>query len=185
MKQLTYAKLGIQAFILIIASMLAYVAFIGGYSALLILEDEDSIDLDVNFSGDIMINPSLFEIEMDFTIDNKGYSDLEDFTIEMELLMIYHTDTNNDGVGEPVEVTFFDDDKTFDAIKAGEEEKRSFKIEYEDITNVNWNDILLNAEPVYDIIFIAETIVISAKYSYSLLSFKVELEDTDLGTYLF
>ncbi|MFX0188130.1 MAG: hypothetical protein ACFE8A_10380 [Candidatus Hodarchaeota archaeon] len=185
MKQLRYAKLSIQAFILIIASMLAYVAFIGGYSALLILEDEDNIDLEANFVGDIMVNPSLFEIEIDFTIDNKGYSDLEDITIEIELLMVYQRDTNNDGIGEPVEVTIFDDDESFDAIKAGKEETRSFKIKYEDITNVNWNDILLNAEPAYDILFTAETIVISATYSYSLLSFKVELEDTDLGTYFF
>jgi len=185
MKHSTLAKLSIQALILLIASMLSYVAFIGGYSALIILEEEDNIDLEAKFAGDIMVDPGLFEIEIDFTINNEGYSDLEDLTIEMELLMVYNTDANNDGIPEEVEVTIFDDDKSFDAIKAGEEDTKSIKIEYEDLTDVNWNDILLNAEPAYDILFIAESIVISAKYSYGLLSFKVELEDTELGTYFF
>ena len=185
MKHSTLAKLSIQALILLIASMLSYVAFIGGYSALIILEEEDNIDLEAKFAGDIMVDPGLFEIEIDFTINNEGYSDLDDLTIEMELLMIYYTDINNDGLREPVEVTIFDDDKSFDAIKAGEEETRSIKIEYNDIDDVNWNDILSNALPAYDILFTAESIIISAKYSYGLLSFNVELEDTELGIYFF
>lgn len=182
MNRSDYAKLSIQVFVLLIASMLCYVAFVGGYSALIILEDEDNIDLNAKFAGDIMNDPSSFELEIDFTINNKGYTDLENPTIEMELLMIYH---NNDKSGKAVEVSIFDDNKSFDSIKAGEEKTMTINIEYKDISDVNWGEILSNADPKYDIVFTAEHIIISAKYSYSLLSFSVELEDVELGKYYF
>ena len=47
-----------RLFLLILASTMSLVSFLGGYSALLILSDEDNIDLDVTFEGDLTAEPS-------------------------------------------------------------------------------------------------------------------------------
>jgi len=82
-------RLIIRVFLLLLASSMSLVSFLGGYSALLILGDEDNIDLDINFEGDPFLDPNNFEIDIEFEINNLGYFDLEDLEIELRLYLIY------------------------------------------------------------------------------------------------
>ncbi len=179
------ANLSIQVFLLILASTLSYVSFMGGYSGLLILNEEKNIDLDLGFTGDLVANPTTFEIQIEFEVNNRGYFDLEDLNIELELIMVYHKlglDINGDGKADPISQSIFDDDKSFKTIEAGEEKENVISITYLDMLNINWADIQLNADPTGDLYFIAENVEISAKYCLGLLSFKFEIEEIELGT---
>ena len=113
------------------------------------------------------------------------YFDLEDLEIELELIMVYHKlglDINGDGLSDPISQIIFDDDKSFKTIEAGEEKENVISITYLDMLNINWADIQDNADPSYDLYFIAENVEISAKYCLGLLSFKYEIEEIELGT---
>ena len=179
------ARIIMRFFLLILASTMSFISFLGGYSALLILSDEDNIDLDVGFEGDIFVDPTQFAIEIEFTVYNEGYFDLEDLKIEMALELIYYNKTgghNNDPY--PIGIMIYDDDKSFKTIPAGVEKKNKITIDYEDlIGTVDWYEIIANADYTKEVAFQAEDIEISARYSLGLIKFEVEIEELDLGDY--
>lgn len=179
-------RLIIRSFLLLLASSMSLVSFLGGYSALLILSDEDNIDLDIDIEGDPFNNTNDFEIKIEFEINNLGYFDLEDLKIELKLYMIYDwINKTGDGRNVTWAVELYDDDKSFKTIKSGSTKKNSIKIGPEDLLGVNFTEIMLNADQTRDpvIEFEADEVKISAKYSLGLISFKVKIEDYDLGDF--
>lgn len=189
MRTARLVRLIARLFLLILASTMSFISFLGGYSALLILGDEDNIDLDVDFSTGGLLDPAAgfnadeFEIKIDFTINNEGYFDLEDLRIEMELWMIFHEDVNGDGESEPVPVRIYRGHKSFSTIEAGKEKVNKIKIEFDDLIGINWTHIIDNADRDKDIYFEAYDIEISAKYSLGLIAFRVEIDKMELENY--
>ena len=175
-------RLIMRFFLLLLASSMSLVSFLGGYSALLILGDEDNIDLDIDFEGDIL-DPD-FEIKIEFEIYNMGYFDLEDLNIEMKLYLVYDwVNKTGDGTNVTQFVKIYEDDKSFKTIEAGEKKKNSITIDTEDLLKINLTEIAIFADRTKDpvIEFEADEIIIKAKYSLGLISFKVKIEDYKLG----
>jgi len=165
---------------------MSLVSFLGGYSAALILTNEENIQIDVDYEGDPFLNPLDFEIDIEFEINNVGYFDLEDLEIDLVLTLVYDwKNKTGNGINVSTEVTLYEGDKKFATIPAGERKKFKISIDYEDIelTAIDFYNISQNADltrdPVFD--FVAEELKISAKYSLGLISFKAEIEDMDLG----
>ena len=190
MRTARLVRLIARLFLLILASTMSLISFLGGYSALLILGDEDNIDLDVDFSTGGLLDPppalfdaSEFEIKVDFKIYNEGYFDLEDLRIEMELWMIYHEDVGGDGYAEPIPVKIYQGDKSFSTIEAGKEKENHIKIDYFDLISIDWLHIINNADRDQNIYFEAYNIEISAKYSLGLIAFRVEIDKMELEDY--
>ena len=67
-------RLILRFFLLILASTMSLVSFLGGYSAFLILSDEDNIDVDFSYEGDLFdpTDPN-FEFKIEVNFNNKGY----------------------------------------------------------------------------------------------------------------
>jgi hypothetical protein len=164
---------------------MSLVSFLGGYSAVLILTNEDNIDIDLDTTGEISATATNFTIEIDIEFHNQGYYDLEDLEIELELNIVYewfNKTGNNDNVS--TSETLFEYDKKLGTTKAGEVLEKEIEIEWEDL-ETNITAIALRLDPFKKpvIEFEAEEIKIKAKYSLGLLKFKVVLEDFDLGEY--
>ena len=177
-------RLVIRFFLLLLASSMSLVSFLGGYSALLILGNEDNIDLDIDFEGDPFTDPLNFEIDIEFEIYNMGYFDLEDLNIEMKLYLVYDwVNKTGDGTNVTQFVKIYEDDKSFKTIEAGEKKKNSITIDTEDLLKINLTEIAIFADRTKDpvIEFEADEIIIKAKYSLGLISFKVKIEDYKLG----
>jgi len=175
-------RLVIRFFLLLLASSMSLVSFLGGYSALLILGDEDNIDLDIDFHGAIL-DPD-FEIKIEFEINNMGYFDLEDLNIEMTLYLVYDwVNKTGDGTNVTQYVKIYEDDKSFKTIEAGVKKKNSITLAYDDFWHINLTEIVIFSDKTRDpvIEFEAEEIIIKAKYSLGLISFKVVIEDYKLG----
>jgi len=178
-----------RLFLLILASTMSLVSFLGGYSALLILGDEDNIELDVDFSTGgyldpaVVDNPLEFGINIEFKIYNEGYFDLEDLRIEMELWMIYHEDVDKNGESEPISIRIYRGDKSFSTIEAGKEKKNKIKIDIYDLAVINWSHIEANADRNKKVYFEAYDIEISAKYSLGLIAFRVVIDKMELEGY--
>lgn len=177
-------RLIVRMFLFILASSMSLVSFLGGYSAALIFTNEENIQIDVDYEGNPFLNPTDFEIDIEFEINNLGYFDLEDLEIELKLNLVYDwKNKTGNGVNVTTEVNIYEDEKSFATIPAGERKKFKISIDYEDLKYINFTFIALNADltrdPVFD--FIAEELKISAKYSLGLISFEAEIEDMDLG----
>lgn len=179
-------RLIIRIFLLILASSMSLVSFLGGYSAAMILTNEENIDIDVDYEGNPFLDYDNFEIEIKFEINNLGYFDLEDLEVELELNLVYDwkNKTGNE-VNVTTEVKLYEGEKSFATIPAGERKKFKISIDYEDIelTAIDFYNIKQNADLTRDPIFSfeAEELVISAKYSLGLISFEAHIEDMDLG----
>lgn len=177
-------RLIIRVFLLLLASSMSLVSFLGGYSALLILGDEDNIDLDIDFEGDPFSDPNNFEINIEFEINNMGYFDLEDLNIEMRLILVYdYVNYTGDGRNVTQNIKIYEDEESFSTIEAGQKKRKSITIEPDDLLQVNFTEIAIHSDKTRDpvIEFVAGEIVITAKYSLGLLSFKVKIEDYSLG----
>jgi len=174
-------RLIVRIFLFILASSMSLVSFLGGYSAALILTNEENIQIDVDYEGDPFLNPTDFEIDIEFEINNLGYFDLEDLKIELKLHLKYDRVTAGGNVS--TEIKLYEGEKKFSTVEAGDKRKFKLGIEYDDLETINFTDIAQNADlfrdPVFD--FVAAELVISAKYSLGLISFKAEIEDMDLG----
>ena len=171
-----------RLFLLILASTMSLVSFLGGYSALLILSDEDNIDLDVAFEGDLTpANFQKFEVKIEFEVYNEGYFDLEDLEIELKLYMVYVNKSNDVLIG----LEIYDGDKSFSTIPAGEKKKNKIVIDIEDLLEEvpDLAKRVLEADPAKELAFTAEDITIKAKYSLGLIAFKIKIDEMDLGDY--
>jgi len=177
-------RLCVRIFLFILASSMSLVSFLGGYSAALILTNEANIDIDVDYEGNPFLNPTDFEIDIEFEINNMGYFDLEDLEVELKLTFVYDwKNKTGNGINVSTEVKIYEDEKSFATIPAGERKKFKITIDKDNIEYVNFTEILLNIDPTRDPVFdfIAKELEISAKYSLGLISFKAEIEDMDLG----
>ena len=177
----------VRIFFFILASSMSLVSFLGGYSAALILTNEENIQIDVDYEGNPLdLDPTDFEIDIEFEINNLGYFDLEDLEIELKLNLVYDwKNKTGNGINVTTEVTLYEGEKSFATIPAGERKKFKISIDFEDLelNAIEFYIIYLNIDrtrdPVFD--FIAEELKISAKYSLGLISFEAEIEDMDLG----
>lgn len=180
-------RLIVRIFLFILASSMSLVSFLGGYSAALILTNEDNIDIDVDYEGDPLdLDITDFEIDIEFEINNLGYFDLEDLEVDLVLNLVYDwKNKTGNGINVTTEVKLYEGDKKFATIPAGERKKFKISIDYEDmeLTAIDFYNISQNADLTRDPIFSfeAEELEISAKYSLGLISFKAEIEDMDLG----
>lgn len=174
-------RLIVRIFLFLLASSMSLVSFLGGYSAAIILTNEENIDIDVDYEGNPFIDPNTFEIDIEFEINNLGYFDLEDLEVDLELKLVYDRVTVDGNIS--TELTLYEGDKSFATIPAGERKKFKISLDKDDIEYINFTDIALNADltrdPVFD--FEAEELKISAKYSLGLISFEADIEDMDLG----
>jgi len=170
-------RLIMRIFLLLLASSMSFVSFLGGYSALLILGDEDNIDLDVKIDGDPFRDPANSEIKIEFELYNMGYFDLEDLEIELKLVLKYWS--NKTGTSVETKVKLYDDEKSFSTIKAGHKKKNSITIESKDLITLNFTGIYSNLDWTKDplIKLVAEKVLISARYSLGLIKLKIEIED--------
>lgn len=178
------ARLIIRFFLLILASTMSIVSFLGGYSAVLILSDEDNIDLDHDMRGNFFdVNDTTFKFEVDFKFKNVGYFDLEDLEIELELYArYYHWNLTIPGVSDRKEVLVYETEEDLGTVENGQTLRDAIKIERGDI-EANVTDILINLDISKDpwLEFIARDIVIKGKYSLNLIEFKVEIEKYKVG----
>ena len=123
-------RLIVRLFLFILASSMSLVSFLGGYSAALILTNEDNIDIDVAYDGNPFDgDPTDFEIDIEFEINNLGYFDLEDLEVEMLLILRYDRVTAGGNVS--TDIKLYEDDKSFATIPAGEKKKFKISIDYE------------------------------------------------------
>ena len=171
---------------MILASTMSLVSFLGGYSAVLILTNEDNIDVDVSVRGNLFnASSDPFKLDVNFKINNQGYFDLEDLEVELELKMEYVL--KNTTIGGPnltTSVLLYEGDKDFGTIESGELFKGHISIEVDDLaTAINFTDILYKMDSTKTPDFVASELKISAKYSLGLISFKIKIEDFDLGDY--
>ena len=174
-------RLIVRIFLFILASSMSLVSFLGGYSAAIILTNEENIDIDVNYEGNPFVDINTFEIEIEFEINNQGYFDLEDLEIELLLHLVYDRVTPEGNISTEVEL--YEGEKSFRPTPAGEKKKFKITIDVEDLEYVNYTDIYDNSDhfrdPIFD--FEAEELTIKAKYSLGLISFEANIEDFELG----
>jgi len=165
---------------------MSLVSFLGGYSAALILTNEDNIDIDVDYEGNPFLDITTFEIDIEFEINNLGYFDLEDLKVELELNFVFDwKNKTGNGINVRTEVKIFEGEKSFATIPAGERKKFRVNINFEDLEPVNFSIFDENADKTRDPVFEfeAEELKISAKYSLGLISFEAHIEDMDLGKF--
>lgn len=173
------ARLIMRFFLLMLASTMSIVSFLGGYSAVLILSDEDNIDLDYDMRGNFFdVNDTTFKFEVDFKFKNVGYFDLEDLEIELELYARYY----QLGVSDRKEVLVYETEEDLGTVENGQTLRDAIKIERGDI-KANVTDIFINLDISKDpwLEFIARDIVIKGKYSLNLIEFKIEIKKYKVG----
>jgi hypothetical protein len=165
---------------------MSLVSFLGGYSAAMILTNEDNIEIDVDYEGDPFDPASTFEIDIKFTINNLGYFDLEDLEIELDLDIKFDwVNKTVPGKNESIVLTLFEGEKSFRTTTAGDKKTYKINIKEDDLEPVNFTEILIHADkyrdPIFD--FIADELIISAKYTLGLISFKAEIKNFKIGGY--
>ncbi|TFG24783.1 MAG: hypothetical protein EU529_03080 [Promethearchaeota archaeon] len=167
--------------LLILASTMSLVSFLGGYSAVLILSDEDNIDFDYSYKGRILdVNDTTLEFRVEFKFKNVGYFDLEDLELELEVYVRYYHEDYLPGKSVRREIKAYEGEEDFGDCESGLTLRDNFKIVRSDVL-CNVTDIRYNYdknppdnEPIVEII--ARDIIITGKYSLSLIEFRVEIE---------
>ena len=170
-----------RLFLLILASTMSLVSFLGGYSAVLILSDEDNIDLDNSYTGNVLdVNDTTMVFKVEFKFKNVGYFDLEDLELELELYIRYYHENYLPGKSIRRDIKVYEGDDDFGDCESGQTLRDNFKIERSDIL-CNITDIYNNIdrnppdnEPIVEII--AKDVIITGKYSLNLIKFRVEID---------
>lgn len=177
-------RLVVRIFLFILASSMSLVSFLGGYSAAMILTNEKNIDIDVEYEGNPFDPASTFQIDIEFTINNLGYFDLEDLEIELKLDIRFDwVNKTVAGKNDTIDITIFKGEKSFRTTPAGEDKTHKINIKEDDLEVVNFTEIFINADkyrdPIFD--FVANELIIRAKYTSGLISFEANIEDFKIG----
>ena len=167
--------------LLILASTMSLVSFLGGYSAVLILSDEDNIDFDYSYKGLILdINDTTLEFRVEFKFKNVGYFDLEDLELELEVYVRYYHEDYLPGKSVRREIKAYEGEEDFGDCESGQTLRDNFKIQRSDILcdikdiRNNYDENPPGNEPIVEII--AKDIIITGKYSLNLIKFRVEID---------
>jgi hypothetical protein len=161
---------------------MSIVSFLGGYSAIVILSDENNIDLDYDYDGNLFdVNDTSLRFKVDFKFRNVGYFDLEDLEVEFKVYVRYwHENYTTPGVSTRRDVMIYEAEEDFGDVGSGMTLRDNIKIERNVIIG-NVTDIYQNVDtnpPDDDPIasFIAKHIIITGKYSLGLIRFRVEID---------
>ncbi|MBD3254293.1 MAG: hypothetical protein GF383_04330 [Candidatus Lokiarchaeota archaeon] len=181
-------RLVIRIILLVLTSTMSFVSFMGGYSAFLILSNEDNIEFDPDDFEDNIVytlsqpspNFDNLSIKQPFKFRNAGYFDLEDLEIEISINLIYsHINYTTPGVNTTREVEIFEKDKDFGTVIRGETLDDDLEGDYEDFVISNFPNItqidIFSFTPYYE-----ADVKIKAKYSLGLLEIEVEIEDLEV-----
>jgi len=168
---------------------MSIVSFLGGYSALAILSDDDNIDLDYDYDGDFFdVNDTSLRFKIDFKFKNAGYFDLEDLEVEFKVIVrYYHKDYYVPGESFRRDILVYEAEEDFGDVESGLTLRDNIKIERKVVMG-NVTDILLNVdtnppgdEPIAE--FIAKDIIITGKYSLNLIEFRVEIDSYSIKAF--
>ena len=183
------ARIIMRFFLLILASTMSIVSFLGGYSALVILSDEDNIDLDYDYDGNFFDeDDTSLRFKIDFKFRNVGYFDLEDLEIEFKVIVrYYHVNYTTPGVSDRRDILVYEAEEDFGDVESGLTLRDNIKIE-RNVVIGNVTDIYKNVdlnppgdEPIAE--FIAKDIIITGKYSLSLIEFRVEIDSYSIKSF--
>ncbi|MFO8017936.1 MAG: hypothetical protein R6U96_04830 [Promethearchaeia archaeon] len=166
---------------------MSIVSFLGGYSAVMILSEEENIqvpehgeeiefsfpDLGENFTDEA----ENISIILPFRITNAGFFNLDDLSVEMIIDLQYEDKTDNN---KTKRLKIFEKPINFGSIEAGKTYQDDFLADENDFDIVKLNDTIPKINEDGPLDFLAD-ISLSAKYSLKLLSFRVTLTDVEIG----
>jgi len=182
----------IRIFILVLTLSVTAVSFLGGFSAIMILSNQDNIGIDTDnadFNLDYnettgVINNINFTLP--FNITNAGFFDLEDLKLGFQIGLEY-AHVNLTGTGENISQTvkIFDKISSFPTIKKGKTLYGNYTGVYSDFAPFLGSlpdiaDIDLTRVPIFN--FYAN-FTISLTYSLGLHSITLGINNVTVGLY--
>jgi len=163
-----------RIFILLLTLSITVVAFLGGWSAVLILQDTDNIGLGID-DAEFNLDYDLAgfhggNFTLPFNITNAGYFDLENLEFSVSISLNYsHIDYPVPGSNETRNVIVFEKSENFGTIPKGQTGFFNFTANTSDFLPANFPDPLdvnlLRGPPVFE--FYAN-ITISLDYSLGM-----------------
>ncbi|MGV9203554.1 MAG: hypothetical protein ACOC44_05960 [Promethearchaeia archaeon] len=176
----------VKFFLILLTSSTSIVSFFGGYSAVLILSNDENIQVP---DGEIQFDFPVFDenftdnaenitVVIPFKITNAGFFNLEDLVIEMVIDFVYEDKTDNN---KTKRIKIFEKPPVeFETIEAGETYKDEYNADETDFAIEELNKTISEINADGPLEFLAD-ISLSAKYSLKLLSFQVTLTDVPIG----
>lgn len=175
----------IRFLLILLTTSMSLVSFLGGYSAVLILSDDQNIkvpDGEIEFEfpalgPNFTDNTENISVVIPFQIKNAGFFSLEDLSINMIIDLLYEDKTDEN---KTKTVQIFEKSSSFDTIESGETYKGEYTADENNflIDQLNSTISKINVNGTLD--FLAD-ISLSAKYSLKLLSFRVTIYDIKIG----
>ncbi|MFX0041300.1 MAG: hypothetical protein ACFE8L_00170 [Candidatus Hodarchaeota archaeon] len=182
----------IRILILVLTLSVTAVSLLGGYSAILILSDQDNIGIDTDnadFNLDYnettgVVNDINFTLP--FNITNAGFFDLEDLTLGLQIgLEYWHVNLTGPGINDTQTVKIFEKSTSYPTIKKGSTLYGNYTGVYSDFVPYLGNlpdiaDIDLFKVPIFR--FFAN-FTISLTYSLGLHSITLGVNNITIGEY--
>jgi len=182
----------IRILILVLTLSVTAVSFLGGYSAIMILSNQDNIGIDTDnadFNLDYNVTTGVIDninFTLPFNITNAGFFDLEDLKLELQIgLQYYHVNLTGTGENISQTVKIFDKISSFPTIKKGKTLYDNFTGVYSDfapflgsLPNIVYID--LTRVPIFN--FYAN-FTISLTYSLGLHSITLGINNVTVGEY--
>ena len=178
--------------ILVLTLSVTIVSFLGGYSAILILSNQDNIGIDTdNADFNIDYNETTGVINninftLPFNITNAGFFDLEDLKLGLEIGLEY-AHVNLTGTGENISQTvkIFDKTESYPTIKKGKTLYGNYTGVYSDFAPYLGGlpdifDIDLTRDPIFNFY---GNFTISLTYSLGLHSITLGVNNITIGDY--
>jgi len=182
----------IRILILVLTLSVTAVSFLGGYSAIMILSNQDNIGIDTDnadFNLDYNVTTGVIDninFTLPFNITNAGFFDLEDLKLELQIgLQYYHVNLTGTGENISQTVKIFDKISSFPTIKKGKTLYGNFTGVYSDfapflVSIPDIADIDLTRVPIFN--FYAN-FTISLTYSLGLHSITLGINNVTVGEY--